>query len=305
MGGVAFCTCSQSKYRSSQGRGWWRRFRIESIWGQSGPCRFTRVKKEMSSILQSVGWRNHSILENLDELDSPKPDKFKKMPSSSSLNTLRMTLRKRMPLKEVKININNMPNWDTMPAMKKQRSLTSVTVSARSVFGAMSQKITKTKQNKTQYLLASPEQVKASKRLNRTPGSGKKGSTPKKCNTPKNCGTPRRSHYRLKEDASPSVRFTPKSSKISPHSSRRAGSAQWKSFSNFVGKDKLPLRRSSRAAALRSPYSSPVAVGKRRQFDKDLEAISTGIRQLKRLSRVFDDAILKEESDMSLLLIDN
>ncbi|OCT94272.1 hypothetical protein XELAEV_18011940mg [Xenopus laevis] len=259
----------------------------------------------MSSLLQSGRWRNHSILENLDELDSPRPDKFKKMPSSSSLNTLRMTLRKRMPLKEVKTNINTMPNWDNVPAMKKQRSLQSMTVTAKSVFGAMTQKITKTRQTKTPYLLASPEQVKASKRQNRTPGSGKKGNTPRKSNTPKKRGTPRRSHHRLRDDASPSVQFTPKSSKISPHSSRRPSSSQWKSFSNLVGKDKLPLRRSSRAAALRSPYSSPVAVITRRQFDKDLEAISTGIRQLKRLSRVFDDAILKEESDMSLLLIDN
>ncbi|OCT91570.1 hypothetical protein XELAEV_18014629mg, partial [Xenopus laevis] len=202
---------------------------------------------------QGARWRNHSILENLDELDSPRPDKFKKMPSSSSLNTLRMTLRKWMPLKEVKTNTNTMPNWDNMTPGKKQRSLQSMTITAKSVFGAMSQKITKTTQAKT-YLLASPKQVKVSKRQIETPESSKKGSTPKRCNMPKKC------------DLSP-----------------------------LKQEGKVRLRSSSRAAALKSPYSSPVAIITRRQFDKDLEAISTGIRQLKRLSRVFDDAILKEE----------
>ncbi|KAG8450697.1 hypothetical protein GDO86_003103 [Hymenochirus boettgeri] len=247
----------------------------------------------MHSILQNVGWRNHNILENLDEQDSPKPDKFKKISSTSSLNTLRMSLRKRMPLNELKFNINAMPDWERIATKDRQHSLQSMTVTAKSMFGAMSQKIRKNRKSQNQYLLTSPEKVKTPKRPNQTPRSGTK------------CRTPRRSHCRLKHDAGPSARSTPNSRNFSPRSRSRDGSAQWRSFSSLVGEERLVLRRSSRAAALRSPYSSPATVGKRILFDKDLETISTGIRQLKRLSRVFDDAILKEESDSTVLLIDN
>ncbi|KAM4700637.1 protein PIMREG isoform 2-T2 [Discoglossus pictus] len=247
----------------------------------------------MSSILQNVGWRNHSILENLDECDSPQPDKFRKMSSSSSLNSLRMSLRKRLPLKQVDINFNATPDWDSV-APKKQRPLKAMTVTARSMLGAVSQKIQKNRQNKHHYLLSSPDQVKSSRRQSRTPGSNEK------------CTTPRTSRFhRLTGDMSPSARTTPKSSRrVSPRN-RRVANSQWKSFSNLVGNDSLNLRRSLRAASLNSPYSSPATLSRRRQFDKDLETVSTGIQQLKRLSRVFDDAILKEESDMTVSLIDN
>ncbi|KAM4796874.1 protein PIMREG isoform 2-T2 [Rhinophrynus dorsalis] len=246
----------------------------------------------MTSIFQNVSWRNHSVLENIDELESPRPDKFKKIPSSSSLNMLRMSLRKRMPLKPIEINLNSMPTWNSV-ATKKQRPLQSMTITAKNTFGNMSQKIKKTHQNQNQYLLASPDHVKSSRSQSCTPGSGKKGTTPR---------TPR--CQRLVEEASPSARVTPKSRKRITPCSRKAESAQWRSFSNLMGKDGLTLRRSVRAAALNSPYSSPVAISKR-QFDKDLETVSTGIQKLKRLSRVFDYAISKEESDMTVSLIDN
>lgn len=92
----------------------------------------------MSSVFQSVRWRNHNVLENIDEQDSPLPDKFRKRPSSSSLNTVRMSLRKRMPLKQVEININAEPDWSRVGIKEKQRPLQSMTVTAKNMFGAMS-----------------------------------------------------------------------------------------------------------------------------------------------------------------------
>ncbi|XP_053560580.1 protein PIMREG isoform X2 [Bombina bombina] len=242
----------------------------------------------MTSVLQNAGWRRHSILENID--DSPQPDKFRKIPSSSSLNTLRMSLRKRLPLKHIDINCNTSPAWSTM-APKTRRSLRSVTVTAKNMLDSVSQKIQKNRKNQHQYLLTSPERVK--RRQSCTPVSSKKSNTPRRFKS-----------RRLVEEASPSSRTTPRSSKRTSQRNRSVINSQWRSFSTLVGKDELKnLRRSVRAAALKSPYSSPV--NRRRQFDKDLETVSTGIQQLKRLSQVFDEAILKEESDLTVSLIDN
>ncbi|XP_072286035.1 protein PIMREG [Pyxicephalus adspersus] len=242
----------------------------------------------MSSILQNVGWRSHNVLENIDEQDSPRPDKFRKMPSSSSLNSLRMSLRKRMPLKSVEININAVPDWDKVGIKEKQRPLKSMTVTAKNMFGAVSQKIKKSGQKSSNYLLASPEQPRRSKKELRTPRSSKKSSTPR---------TPR--CRRLLEEASPNMRVTPKSTRRISPCKRRSSNSQWRNFSNLVGNE--GLRRSVRAASLNSPYASPTTINRRRQFDKDLETVSAGIRQLKRLSRVFDDAILKEERKEAIL----
>ncbi|KAM3933676.1 protein PIMREG isoform 2-T2 [Leptodactylus fuscus] len=246
----------------------------------------------MSSIFQGVGWRNHNVLENIDEQDSPLPDKFRKRPSSSSLNMVRMSLRKRMPLKPVEINIDAVPDWSRVGVKEKPRPLQSMTTTARNMFGAMSKKIKKNGRNTSQYLLDSPGHVRG--KQSRTPKSSRKSSTPR---------TPR--CRRLIEEASPNTRVTPKSSKRASPYTRKGSSSQWKSFSNIVGNEGLNLRRSVRAASLNSPYASPVTVSRRRQFERDLESVSAGIRQLKRLSRVFDDAILQEESDMTVSLIDN
>ncbi|XP_077150507.1 protein PIMREG isoform X3 [Ranitomeya variabilis] len=251
-------------------------------------------QKKMSSIFQSVGWRSHDVLENIDEQDSPQPDKFRKRPSSSSLNTVRMSLRKRMPLKPVEININAVPDWSRVGMKEKRRPLQSMmTVTAMNVFEAMSKKLKKNGRNANQYLLDSPNLTRSATKQSHTPKNRRKSSAPR---------TPR---CQFMEEASPNSRITPKSSKRASPYTRRASSSQWKSFSNIVGNEGLNLRRSVRAASLNSPYASPVTVNRRRQFEKDLESVSTGIRQLKRLSRVFDDAILKEESDMIVSLIDN
>ncbi|NWY44451.1 PIMRE protein, partial [Sylvia borin] len=54
-------------------------------------------------------------------------------------------------------------------------------------------------------------------------------------------------------------------------------------------------RRSRRAAALKSPYSSPAPSSRKIEFDYELGLVSSGICQLKRISQAFSDAIVKEE----------
>ncbi|NXR68327.1 PIMRE protein, partial [Rhadina sibilatrix] len=58
-------------------------------------------------------------------------------------------------------------------------------------------------------------------------------------------------------------------------------------------------RRSRRAAALKSPYSSPAPSSRKIEFDCELELVSSGICQLKRISEAFDDAIMKEERNFN------
>lgn len=94
----------------------------------------------MASVLQSVGsavgWRNHEILPDLE--DSPLPDRFRKK-SSCNLSALRMSLRKRMPLKEVEINFSEDPTWESLQAKEKSQHLRTLTRMATGVLGTVSQ----------------------------------------------------------------------------------------------------------------------------------------------------------------------
>ncbi|NXX52935.1 PIMRE protein, partial [Scopus umbretta] len=54
-------------------------------------------------------------------------------------------------------------------------------------------------------------------------------------------------------------------------------------------------RRSRRAAALKSPYSSRAPANRKTEPDFELELVSSGICQLKCISQAFDDAIVQEE----------
>ncbi|XP_054857667.1 protein PIMREG isoform X2 [Eublepharis macularius] len=240
----------------------------------------------MASVLQSmgstVGWRNHKILVDVEE--SPVPDRFRKR-SSRNLNAVRMSLRKRMPLKQVEMNFDENPTWESLQAKEKSQNLRALTRTARNVFGTVSQKIHKSCQGSTQTLVSAL--AKASKASDR-------GSTSTRHGSPH---TPVCKSNRLAALSTPtsSTKMVPKSGQ---RSSFRPGSRRLK-------EDLLPLRRSRRAAALRSPYGSPVGAGLQRQFDCDLELISTGIRHLKRLSHAFNDIIVQEESDMTISLICN
>ncbi|XP_067394107.1 protein PIMREG isoform X2 [Emydura macquarii macquarii] len=255
----------------------------------------------MASVFQSVGatvgWRNQQLLGDFAN-ESPLPDKFRKRPSSSALNTLRMSLRKRMPLKQVEMNINENPTWESLEAKQKPQTLLAITRTAKNAFGTVSQKIQTTCRNRTQCLVTPP--TKASARSGVT-SSAKKRSTPAR--------TPRRKN-RLATISTPlsGSRCTPGSSKrasLSSGSAKKLVGKERKRFSYWLGKETVPLRRSRRAAALKSPYSSPMPASKQREFDCELDSLSMGIRRLKRLSQVFDDVIVREESDMTVSLIRN
>lgn len=64
------------------------------------------------SVMDGVGramvgvWRAQTTLDESDGAESSPeaPDRFRKLRSSSSLNTLRMSLRKRLPLRAVQAN---------------------------------------------------------------------------------------------------------------------------------------------------------------------------------------------------------
>uniref|UniRef100_A0A8C2UDH6 Uncharacterized protein n=1 Tax=Coturnix japonica TaxID=93934 RepID=A0A8C2UDH6_COTJA len=97
----------------------------------------------MASMLQNVrstmGWQKHLLLNDYDENKSPVPDKFRRKASFSSLNTLRMSLRKRIPLKQVELNFHETPLWENMEASKMSQMLQSITKTARNALGTVSQ----------------------------------------------------------------------------------------------------------------------------------------------------------------------
>jgi len=66
-------------------------------------------------------WRVHTVLDESDNAESSPeaPDRFRKLRSSSSLNSLRMTLRKRLPLRSVQTN--SLPENQTVEPMETQK----------------------------------------------------------------------------------------------------------------------------------------------------------------------------------------
>ncbi|XP_053223746.1 protein PIMREG isoform X1 [Podarcis raffonei] len=241
-------------------------------------------KGKMASVFQSVvgsavGWRNHEILPDLEE--SPLPDRFRKK-SSRNMTSMRMSLRKRMPLKEVEVNFEENPTWESLEAKEKRQNLRTLTRTAKNAFGTVSQKIQKSCQGPTRSLVSS---------WNKDSVGGSSRSSAKTQSRPPR--TPRRKSNRLAAVSTPTsdTRIVSPSGKRSPF---QPGSCR-------LNKELLPLRRSMRAAALRSPYGSPASVRQRRQFDCNLELVSTGIRQLKRLSRAFNDIIVQEERDQAIV----
>ncbi|XP_060704012.1 protein PIMREG-like isoform X1 [Hemiscyllium ocellatum] len=217
-------------------------------------------------------WRKqHQILQ--EEGDSPPADLFREMSSSSSLNTIRMSLRKRLPLGQMDFNIDHTPSWESLELSKKPNALQSIGRTARNTWGNVSQKLQKKRQSRSESLVITPSKSQTPQRCSRVSASKK--------------GTPSKSHSSRKgrTSATPSsVNHTPK----------------WREVARLLDQDGLPLRRSVRSAALKSPYASPTGISRRRQFDCDLESVSFGIRRLKRLSQVFDEAITKEERKQTI-----
>ncbi|XP_051891295.1 protein PIMREG-like isoform X2 [Pristis pectinata] len=232
----------------------------------------------MESVVTSWRRRQHQLLQ--EEGDSPAADVLRKKPSSGPLNALRMSLRKRLPLGQVDFNAEHTPSWESLELSKKPTAMQALGRTARNTWGNVSQKLQKRRQSRSEFLVITPSK-------SQTPRSG---SASKKRTPPR---TPRGREW--------GYRCTPPSGKPTPGSSK----TKWREVAHLLGKDGLPLRRSVRSAALKSPYGSPRVISRQRQFDQDLESVSFGIGQLKRLSQVFDEAITKEESDVTLSLIDD
>ncbi|KFV92902.1 Protein FAM64A, partial [Eurypyga helias] len=107
----------------------------------------TENRKKMVSVLRNVkatmAWRQHQLLADLDENESPAADTFRRRAALSSLNTIRMSLRKRVPLKQVELNFPKTPTWESLEARQKCQTLQSIKRTAKNAFGTVSQKIQK------------------------------------------------------------------------------------------------------------------------------------------------------------------
>ncbi|NXC14932.1 PIMRE protein, partial [Corythaeola cristata] len=120
----------------------------------------TKNCNRMVSVLQNVkatmAWRKHQLLADLDENESPVPDKFQRKAALSSLNTIRMSLRKRVPLKQVELNFPKTSTWESLEARQKCQTLQSFKRTAKNAFGTVSQKIQKSCQSPLHSMVTFP-----------------------------------------------------------------------------------------------------------------------------------------------------
>ncbi|XP_011609947.1 uncharacterized protein isoform X2 [Takifugu rubripes] len=243
-----------------------------------------------SSVMDGVGkavvgvWRAHTVLDESDGAESSPeaPDRFRKLRSSSSLNSLRMSLRKRLPLRAVQTNsLPENPTGEPVKEQPKTSTVRKLSRCARNSVSEMYQRLQRTREfSREECLVQTPgrtdnvEQRAAStsRTPRRTPG---RAATPRR--TPGNANTPGR---------------TPGSR------GRRTPDAGVRGVKAAGGR-----RHLVRMAALRSPYASPSAHSQRLKFDQDLESVSSGLRRLKHLSKVFDDLIGRDDRQFGYSLI--
>lgn len=96
----------------------------------------------MTSTIVSGVWRSHAVLDESEPDSSPEAaQQFKKMRSSSSLNSLRMSLRKRLPLKPVQsnVNISETPTWESLQMNQKTSAVHNMTRNAKNSIGSVYQ----------------------------------------------------------------------------------------------------------------------------------------------------------------------
>ncbi|KFP64152.1 Protein FAM64A, partial [Cariama cristata] len=140
----------------------------------------TKNWNKMVSVLQNVkatmAWRKHQLLADFDENESPVADKFKTRVSLSSLNTIRMSLRKRVPLKQVELNLHKTPTWESLEARQKCQTLQSIKRSAKNAFGTVSQKIQKSCQSPVHSVVTFPAEPMS--RSCATSSTKKRSTTP-------------------------------------------------------------------------------------------------------------------------------
>lgn len=239
----------------------------------------------MASMLQNVkatmGWQRRLLLADFDENESPVPDKFKRKASFSSLHTICMSLRKRIPLKQVELNFHETPLWENMEARNKSQVFQSITKTARNAFGTVSQKIQKTCQSPVHSTVTFPAEDIGSSSA--TCFSKKRRTVQTPCLSVNSVTPAARSKCTLRS----SRRSLLGPTTASEHKELRG-------FPSWHGEDAVPLLKSRTAsAALKSLYSSPTPTCRRiEEFDCELELVSSGIHQLKHLFWAPDDAIV-------------
>lgn len=221
-------------------------------------------------------WRAHTVLDESDGAESSPevPDHFRKMRSSSSLNSLRMSLRKRLPLRSVQTNsFPENPTWENLKEQPKPNPVRKLTRSARNSISDMYQKWQRTREfSREECLVATP---------GREGENGGASCTPRR--TPRRVATPRR---------------TPKSAAMPGRTPGSRGRKTPEAAVHGV-KTGRGRRQLVRMAALRSPFASPNTQNQTLKFDQDLESVSSGLRRLKHLSKAFDDIIGRENRPSS------
>ncbi|XP_049897229.1 uncharacterized protein LOC126388256 isoform X2 [Epinephelus moara] len=243
-----------------------------------------------SSVMDGVGkavvgvWRAHTVLDESDGAESSPeaPDRFRKLRSSSSLNSLRMSLRKRLPLRAVQTNsLPENPTWETMKEQPKPNPVRKLTRSARNSITEVYQRLQRNRDfSREECLVETPGRIcdgeEAGASTSRTPRrTPRRATTPRR--TPRSTATPGR---------------TPGSR------GRKTPEASVRGVKTGGGRRQLV-----RMAALRSPFASPNTQNQRQKFDQDLESVSSGLRKLKYLSRAFDDLIGRDERQFNYSLI--
>ncbi|KAL7844562.1 hypothetical protein SRHO_G00231010 [Serrasalmus rhombeus] len=225
----------------------------------------------MAAVVSGL-WRAHTVLADSEPDSSPEAPQqnLRQLRSSSSLNSLRMSLRKRLPLKTVQPNTNvqENPTWESLEINKRTSAVTQIKRTAKNSIGSAYQKF--------QRSLASREEC-----LVRTPGKIIEGEE-NDCTT--TC-TPKRPTSR----SAVTPRRTPRSaSKRTPRGARtpEAHGSAVRAVKTGGGRRQLV-----RMAALRSPFASP----NRRQFDQDLDCVAKGLRRLRSISQAFNDVISRDD----------
>ncbi|NWI71144.1 PIMRE protein, partial [Todus mexicanus] len=135
---------------------------------------------KMVSVLQNVkatmAWRKHQLLADFSENESPIPEKFKRTVSLRPLNTIHMSLRKRVPLKQVELNFRKTSTWESLEARQKCQTFRSIKGTAKNTFKTVSQKIQKSCQSPVQSMMTLPSEsisrscvISSTKNRNTTP----------------------------------------------------------------------------------------------------------------------------------------
>ncbi|KAK7926154.1 hypothetical protein WMY93_008464 [Mugilogobius chulae] len=223
-------------------------------------------------------WRAHTTLDESDAESSPEaPDRFRKQRSSSSLNSLRMSLRKRLPLRTVQTNsLPENPTWENLKQEPKPSKVQKLTRSARNSITEVYQKFQRTREfSREDCLVATPGRI-----CEDDEPSTSTSHTPKR--TPRTATTPRRTPRTTTPGRTPGSR------------ARKTPEAGVRGVKTGGGRRQLV-----RMAALRSPFASPNTQNQRNKFDNDLESVSTGLRRLKHLSRAFDELIGRDDRTSS------